>query len=88
MKYHICREKMQLSRAKPGNPASGVYGVVVVSSHCVLPRRCTHKEGDIGRIEGNQLAIQEASSEGQYDHTTVYYFHNIILYSNVRLKGL
>ena len=21
-KYHICREKMQLSRAKPGNPAS------------------------------------------------------------------
>ena len=22
MKYHICREKMQLSRAKPGNPAS------------------------------------------------------------------
>ena len=25
MKYHICREKMQLSRAKPGNPASTVY---------------------------------------------------------------
>ena len=21
-KYHICREKMQLTRAKPGNPAS------------------------------------------------------------------
>ena len=25
MKYHICREKMQLSRAKPGNPASITY---------------------------------------------------------------
>ena len=24
-KYHICREKMQLSRAKPGNPASYLY---------------------------------------------------------------
>ena len=63
-------------------------GVVVVSSHCVLPRRCAHKEGDIGRIEGSQLTIQEASSEGQYHHTTVYHFHNVILYSNDTVKGL
>ena len=27
MKYHICREKMQLSRAKPGNPASIIYTI-------------------------------------------------------------
>ena len=32
-KYHICREKMQLSRAKPGNPASIYIGECV--SVCV-----------------------------------------------------
>ena len=32
MKYHICREKMQLSRAKPGNPASKSYAQIIMAA--------------------------------------------------------
>ena len=40
MKYHICREKMQLSRAKPGNPASSfIYKKQLVKNHANIKYR-------------------------------------------------
>ena len=43
MKYHICREKMQLSRAKPGNPASNIYACM--HAHHIMH---THNPKDPG----------------------------------------
>ena len=62
MKYHICREKMQLSRVKPGNPASlYLYRRVCVLSVClcVYPSGRIHVAacGPIGTKFGTRMEI-------------------------------
>ena len=56
MKYHICREKMQLSRAKPGNPASIYIGecVCVCLSVCL----CVYPSGRIHVAACSPIAIK------------------------------
>ena len=58
-KYHICREKMQLSRAKPGNPASIYIGECVCVSVCVYPSKHIHVAvcGPIGTKFGTHMQI-------------------------------
>ena len=56
MKYHICCEKMQLSRAKPGNPAECVCLSVCL---CVYPSGRIHVAacGPIGTKFGTRMEI-------------------------------
>ena len=44
MKYHICREKMQLSRAKPGNPASSSINSPSNGSPCSIANYRNHTD--------------------------------------------
>ena len=82
-KYHICREKMQLSRAKPGNPASQLYDTpslpgVYAGWKCCLSWSCARSAVSERPDLNSRLVFERSVLQSGQSYSPAYYKHSII----------